>query len=99
MCKLARASLGEVHAVVRAQPAGLAFEIGTLLHKASGFIDKAIPDIDIGDAGFAGRIAIQRIQEQRVGGRLRATYYWQTDPQHWHTLGPKHADRLFDLFL
>jgi hypothetical protein len=45
-----------------------------LLHKASGFIDKAVPDIDIGDAGLAGCIAIQRIQEQRVGGRLGATY-------------------------
>ena len=65
MRELTGARLGEVHAVVRAQPADLAFEVGTLLQEAAGFVDKAVPDIDIGDAGLGGSIAIERIQEQR----------------------------------
>src|SRR5258708_30616439 len=97
MCKLARASPGEVHAVVRAQPAGLAFEIGTLLQEAAGFIDKAVPYIDIADAGLAGGSAIERIQKQRVGGRLGATYHRQTDPQHGYAPGFQDADHLVDL--
>jgi len=59
------AGLCEVHAVGRAQLADLAFEIRTALQKVAGFIGKAVPDIDIGDAGLGGSIAIERIQEQR----------------------------------
>ena len=33
--------------------ADLAFEVGALLQEAAGFIDEAIPDVDIGDAGLA----------------------------------------------
>ncbi len=97
MRELARAGLGEIHAVIGAQLADLAFEVGPLLQEAAGLVDKSVPDIDIGDAGLAGRIAIERIQEQRVGGRLGATHHWQTDPQHRHTLGFQDADHLLDL--
>ena len=41
MRELTGAGLGEVYAVLRTQPADLAFEIGTLVHKASGFIAAA----------------------------------------------------------
>ena len=72
MCKLARAGLGEIDAVVGAQPADLALEVRALLQEAAGFVDKSVPDIDIGDAGLSGGISIQRVQEQRVGRRLGA---------------------------
>ena len=70
MGELARAGPGEVHAVVGTQAPDLAFEVRTLLQEAAGFVDKSVPDIDIGDAGLAGRIAIERVQTRRVGGRL-----------------------------
>ena len=41
MRELTGAGLGEVCGVLRTQPADLAFKIGTLLHKASGFIAAA----------------------------------------------------------
>ena len=80
MRELTGAGLGEVHAVGRAQLSDLTFEVRALLHEAASLIDKAVPDINIGDAGLAGHIAIERIQEQRVGGRLGAIYRRQTDP-------------------
>ena len=80
MRELARAGPGEIHAVVRAQLSDLTFDVRALLHEAAGFVDKAVPDIDICDAGLAGHVAIERIQEQRVGGRLGARYHRQADP-------------------
>ncbi len=59
MRELARAGLGEIHAVMGAQPADLAFEVRALQQEAAGFVDEAVPDVDIGDAGFAGGVAIQ----------------------------------------
>jgi hypothetical protein len=69
--ELARAGLSEIHAVIGAQLADLAFEVRALLQEATGFVNKAVPDIDIGDAGVAGRIAIKRIQEQVSAVALR----------------------------
>src|SRR4029077_12041336 len=89
---------GEQRHYVGLPPPYLPFEIGAWLHKAVGFIDKSVPDINIGDAGLAGRIAIERIQKRRVNGRLGATYHRQPHPQHWHPLGLKYADHLVDLF-
>ena len=58
MRELARAGFGEIHAVIGAQPADLAFEVRALLQEAAGFIDKSVPDVDIGDAGLARSVAI-----------------------------------------
>ena len=81
MCELARAGgLGEIHTVAGAQLAHLTFEVGALLHEAAGFVDKPVPDIDIGNAGLAGNVAIQRIQKQHVGGALLPAYRRQADP-------------------
>ena len=56
MCELARAGLGEVHAVAGSQAAGLAFEIRPLLGVAAAFIDEPVPYIDIdGAGGFSTR--------------------------------------------
>ena len=46
---------GEVHAISAAQLAALALEVGALLQEAAGFIDKAVPDVDIGDARLGRR--------------------------------------------
>ena len=97
MRELARAGLGEIDAVIGAQPADLALKIRALLQIAAGFVDKSIPDIDIGDAGLAGGIAIQRIQEQHVRRSLRTAYRGQADPHHRHAFGFQHRDHLFDL--
>src|ERR1700722_2141537 len=96
MRQLARAGLGEINAVIGAQPADLALEVRALLQEAAGFVDKFVPDIDIGDAGLAGGIAVQRIQEQNIGGRPGAANRGQSDPQHWHALGFRDRDHLFD---
>ena len=87
MRELARAGLGEEHPVIGPQLADLAFEVRTLLQEAAGFIDKAVPDVDIGDAGLGGGVAIERIQEQHVGGALLAADRGQADPEHRHALG------------
>ena len=43
MRELARAGLGEIDAVMGAQPADLAFEVGALLQEAAGFVDESDP--------------------------------------------------------
>jgi hypothetical protein len=50
MRKLARARPGEIHAVIGTQAPDLALEVRALLQEAAGFVDKSVPDIDIGDA-------------------------------------------------
>ncbi len=97
MRELARAGPGEIHAVVRAQAPDLTLEVRALLQEAAGFVDKSVPDIDIGDAGLAGGVAIQRIQEQHIRGRLGAAHRGQANPQHRHTPGFQDADHLVDL--
>jgi hypothetical protein len=56
MRKLARARPGEIHAVIGTQAPDLALEVRALLQEAAGFVDKSVPDIDIGDAGLGRRI-------------------------------------------
>ena len=97
MRELARAALGEIHAVSGTQRTDLAFEVGTLQQEAAGFVDKAIPDIDISNAGLAGRIAIQGIQEQHIRRSLLTVDCGQADPHHRHAPGFQHADHLFNL--
>ena len=97
MRQFTRTGRGEEHAVIGAQPSDLAFEVRALLQEAAGFVDKSIPDIDIGDAGLARGVAIQRIQEQRVRHRLGAAHRGQAHPQHRHSLGFHDTDHLFDL--
>ena len=48
MPKLLRAGLSEIHAVIGAQPANLALEVGPL-NQTSLIVDEAVPDVDIGD--------------------------------------------------
>ncbi len=96
MRELARTRPGEIHAVVGTQLSDLALEVGALLQEAPGFVDKSVPDIDIGDAGLAGGLAIQRIQEQHIRRRLGAAQRGQANPQHRHALGFQDADHLVD---
>src|SRR5439155_1170616 len=73
MGELARAGPGEIYAVIGPQAPDLALEVRALLQEAAGFVDKSVPDIDIGDAGLAGGLTIQRIQEQHIRRRLMAS--------------------------
>ena len=59
--KLLRAGLGEIHAVISAQPARLSFEIWPVLDIASLIINEAVPDVDIGDAGLISSRAIKLV--------------------------------------
>ena len=86
MAKLQRAGLGEINAIDGAQPANLSFEIRPLHRVAAIFVNEAIPDIDIGDAGLLGARAIKLIEVAHVGGRARAANRRQSDPQHRHAL-------------
>ena len=95
--KLARAGPGEIHAVVGPQAADLTFEVGPLLQEAPRFVHKAVPDVDIGDAGLGRGIPIQRIQEQHVRGRLGSPHCGQSDPEHRHALRFQDSDHLVDL--
>ena len=54
MRELARAGLGEMHAVAGAQPADLAFEVGALQREAAAVVDEAVPHVDVVDAGLLG---------------------------------------------
>jgi len=48
MPKLLRAGLGEIYAVISAQPARLSFEIRPVLHITPLIVDEAVPDVDVG---------------------------------------------------
>ena len=95
--ELACAGLREIDAVIAAELADLAFEVRALLEEAAGFVDKAVPDIDIGDAGLGRAFAIERIQEQHVRGALGAADRGQADPEHRHALGLEDVGQLLDL--
>ena len=97
MRQLARAGAGEIDAVIGAQPADLTLEIRPLLQKAAALIDEAVPDIDIGDPGPAGGIAVQAVEIQHVGRCLGAAHRGQPDPQHRHAPGLHDRDHLLDL--
>jgi hypothetical protein len=59
--ELLGAGLGEIHAVISAQPARLSFEIRPVLDIAPLIVNEAVPDIDIGDTGFNGSSAIKLV--------------------------------------
>ena len=66
MPELLGTELGEIDAIVGAQPPNLSFEIGPLLRVASLFVDEAIPDVDIGYAGFLRACAIKFVEITHV---------------------------------
>ena len=94
--KLARAGLGEVHAVADAQPADLAFEVGTLHRKAAALIDEAVPHVDVGDAGLLDAGAEQVVEIEHLAGRLRPANRRQADPEHRHAGALQRRDRGVD---
>ena len=57
--KLLRTGLGEIHAVISAQPARFSLEIRTVLDIAPLIINETVPDIDIRDTGFVGARAVK----------------------------------------
>ena len=59
--KLLRAGLGEIHAVISAQPARLSFKIRPVLDIAPLIVNEAVPNIDIGDTGFVGARAVKLV--------------------------------------
>ena len=61
MRQLAGTSLGEIDAVIGRQAANLTLEVRALLQIAAAFVDKAVPDIDIGDAGLASAVAMEGV--------------------------------------
>ena len=82
--ELAGAGLGEIDAVGAAQAAGLTLEIRPLRRVAALLVDKAVPDIDIDDAGLLGPAAIELVEIGGVRGRLGAALRRQADPEHRH---------------
>src|SRR6185437_9807246 len=97
MRELAGAGLGEIDAVIGAELADLAFEVGALLQEKAALVHEAVPDIDIGDAGLAGGFAIERIQEQHVRGALRTADRGKADPDYRYALGFDDRNHLLDL--
>jgi hypothetical protein len=60
--KLARAELGEIHAIPGAEPTNLAFVVRTLRRVAARLIDKAVPNVDVDDARLLGPAAIELVK-------------------------------------
>jgi len=58
--------VGEIDTVIGAQPPRLSLEIRPLLRIVSVVIDEAVPDVDIGDAGFLGACAIKLVEILRA---------------------------------
>ena len=96
MRKLNRSIFGEENAVTQTQPAHLSLVVGTVIGIFAGFIRKAIPHIDIGNAGALGARAIEIVE---IGGVSRGagTANWrQTDPDDRHALTFQCGDGLVD---
>ena len=98
MGELARTRLGEVHAVAGPQAANLAFEIRALCREISGFVDEAIPHVDIDDPGLFGAAAIKIVEIDHVGGRARSTDCRQAYPEYWRAFALEHRNRVIDSF-
>ena len=94
--KLERDALCEEDAVVRSQSPHLAFIVGAEVRVFAGFVDEAVPDVDVDHAGALGAGAIKVIEIDRVGGRLRAANRRQPDPEYRHTLALESCDRVVD---
>ena len=86
MRKFVRSDICEIYAVIGAQPANLALEVGPLHHKLTLLVDEAVPDIDIGDAGFFRPRAIKFVEVIHIACRFGATDCRQSDPEHRHAL-------------
>src|SRR5581483_2856529 len=95
---LARAKLGEIDAVAGTQAAHLAFIVRALISELALLVHKAVPKIDVGDAGALGARAIEIVKVARVGGRLRTTDRRQADPEHRNALALQRGDRFVDAF-
>src|ERR1700720_721111 len=70
MPKLLRAGLGEIYAVISAQPARLSLEIRSVLHITPLIVDEAVPDIDICDPGFIGSPAGKNARGNHIACRF-----------------------------
>ncbi len=61
---------GEMHAIRGTQPTNLAFEVRTLHGVTSLFVDKAVPDIDVSDAGFFSALAIKLVEIAHIAASI-----------------------------
>src|SRR5215472_18358474 len=75
-----RAGLGEMHPIGGAQAANLTFKVRTLHRITSLLVDETIPEVDIGDPGFFGALAIELVEIAHVAGGFRAADRWQSYP-------------------
>ena len=94
--ELARARLGEIDAVARAQPPHLAFIIRAEVRVLAGFVDKAVPDVDVVHPSALGARAKKIVEVAGVGGGLGAADRRQADPEHRHAFALEGGDRLVD---
>src|SRR5215475_7145593 len=90
------ASFGEEDTIVQSQPAHLPFIIGTIIGILAGLIHKAIPYVDILNAGALGTSAIKFIEIRRVARRARAAKWWQTNPDDRDALALEGSNRVVD---
>src|SRR5215469_970022 len=92
--ELDRSSFAEENTVVQSQPAHLPFIVGTIIGIIAGFIRKAVPHVDILDAGALGAGAIEFIEIRRVARGASAAQWWQTDPDDRHALALESSNRV-----
>src|SRR5690242_21414544 len=97
-CELHGAGFGEMHAVGRAQPADLTFEVGTLHRITSLLVDKAVPDVDIDDAGFFGAPTIELVEIAYVAGGLGTADCRQSHPHDRDAFALERRNHVVDAF-
>ncbi len=96
MRQLARAGLGEVHAVAGAQPPCLALEVGAGLGEAAVLVDEAVPDVDVDDARLVGAAAVELVEERDVAGVAAGAHRGQADPEDRNAGGLERGDGVVD---
>ena len=94
--ELLGAVFGEMHAIIGAQPAGLSLEVRALLGVVALLVNEAVPDIDIGDAGFLRAGAVKLIEVTHVARRLGAADRRHSHPKHRHALALERRDHVVD---
>ena len=80
--ELASAEFGKIYPVRRTQAADLTLVVRPLRGEVAALVYKAVPDVDIGDAGLFRPTAVDLVELRGISACLGVALRGQTNPDH-----------------